>query len=297
MKLPDFRSNVRMNALREAMGIPHDQFGSLAVEIAPGRLTLDELRKLTSGDGIDVDFKELTILPDGTLAYKDSRVLLYIRDHHLFSGEFNAPKYHFFNCRTLVWMRETRRIDRYVVATEVTGSFRINIIENRQKKSEHHKLSVCQNCLDGKAFDGFSLQSSKQDRDRFVEEFLPDRFFAVYPRSLIEIGNQQSAATAPLNDYPENWGVISRNARNSANWTCSVCGLILKVHKKKYLHVHHRNGVRSDVRPENLQVLCLGCHAEEPQHQMKSSPVYKEFIKATGWRRVNARTGLHRAKK
>ena len=32
------------------------------------------------------------------------------------------------------------------------------------------------------------------------------------------------------------------------------------------MHCHHRNGVITDNRPENLQALCLLCHAKQPAH-------------------------------
>jgi hypothetical protein len=43
-------------------------------------LTALELERLTSQDGLDISLDDLKVLEDGTLAYKDSRVLLYIRD-------------------------------------------------------------------------------------------------------------------------------------------------------------------------------------------------------------------------
>src|SRR5690606_44249 len=142
MKLPDFFSSAALNALRQGMGIPPDRYGSFNINIDPGKLTPGELNKLTTGEGIDVKFEELTILPDGTLAYKDSRVLVYIRDHHAYQGEIKPPRYHFFNCRTLGEMRRNKRIDKYVVATETTGTFEINIIEGNQTRSERRKLNV-----------------------------------------------------------------------------------------------------------------------------------------------------------
>lgn len=285
MKLPDFLRNTAMNALRADMGIPPDQFGSFRAEVEPGRLTLEELDKLTSGQGIDINFGDLTVLPDGTLAYKDSRVLLYIRDHHARQGEITPPKYHFYNCRTLTMMRRSQRFERYVVATETTGTFYINIIENNIRKSERYKLGVCQNCLHELPFEGFSLTKPRYERLRYVADFLPERFFSLFPRSLIIAIPTHTAITAPLNTYPENWGEISRAARQAANWTCPKCKLALAVHKKKYLHVHHRDGVKSNNVPSNLEVLCLGCHAEEPQHQsMKNTPVYKDFLRDTGWK-------------
>lgn len=32
------------------------------------------------------------------------------------------------------------------------------------------------------------------------------------------------------------------------------------------IHCHHINGVKSDNRRENLQVVCAECHSEKPDH-------------------------------
>jgi hypothetical protein len=42
--------------------------------------------------------------------------------------------------------------------------------------------------------------------------------------------------------------------------------------------VHHINGLKSDDSPENLRVLCIGCHAEQPSHgHMRSMPDYRSY--------------------
>jgi hypothetical protein len=128
MKLPDFYDFEALNDVKRRMGIPRDVYGSLRVEVEPGRLTESELIGLTDGSGLDVHFDELTILPDGTLAYKDSRVLLHIRDVHAVSNDQGLPKYHVFNCSTLLTMNASGRFDRYVISTTVDGTFSIRII-------------------------------------------------------------------------------------------------------------------------------------------------------------------------
>jgi hypothetical protein len=126
MKLPDFFKFEPLNRLRSRMGIADGQYGSFSAEIDASRLTLDELDRLT-GDGIDIYFNELTVLPDGTLGYKGNRVLLYIKDVHVYGDQESEPRYHLFNCATLVNMTQSGRFERYVISTKSNGEFRINL--------------------------------------------------------------------------------------------------------------------------------------------------------------------------
>jgi hypothetical protein len=187
MKLPDFFKFEPLNKLKERMGIAADVYGPFTPNIEPARLieierlTETERNHLDSGEGIDVSFDELTILEDGTLAYKDTRVLLYIRDWHIIEGQLRERRYHVSNCTTLQQMTENGRFDRYVIAAEVTGVFKVNIISDGNCKPERRRLSVCQYCLDSLAFDGFSFQWPRKKKGDFVGKFTPDRFFRSIP--------------------------------------------------------------------------------------------------------------------
>ncbi len=89
MKLPDFIKFEPLNFLRRQMGLGENEFTPLTITVRPSELTSSELELLSSGEGIEVSFEDLTILHDGTLAYKDSRVLLYIRDVHVHGDRRN----------------------------------------------------------------------------------------------------------------------------------------------------------------------------------------------------------------
>jgi hypothetical protein len=281
MKLPDFFKFESLNGLKARMGIPHDVYGSFSLEIDPGRLTPEELDRLT-GEGLDVYFNELTILPDGTLAYKDSRVLLYIRDVHIYGHQESEPRYHLFNCTTLLEMSQKKRFDRYVISTKINGIFKLNIIKkSKVKTSEDRRLSVCQNCLDGLGFKGFNLQRmNKKTRGKFVAEFVPDHFFEQYPRSLHVKKTKYDSETAPRNEYPSDFPKLSERLRRENGWQCQKCKQNLLPYLRQYLHVHHINGDRSDNTPQNLKILCIACHAKEPNHShMRNAPAYAEFIR------------------
>jgi hypothetical protein len=121
----------------------------------------------------------------------------------------------------------------------------------------------------------------KSDKKRFVAEFTPDDFFKVYPRSFHAAKPRYNSDTAPLNEYPADFLEISQRLRQGNGWQCQNCGQILSAqHLRKYLHVHHVNGNRSDNTRQNLKILCVACHADEPHHShMRKSAAYAEFIK------------------
>ncbi len=155
MKLPEFKKFPPFLRLKWQMGLAHSAEGTIVIEKPRHILTSEELDVLISGEGIDVSFDEITILSDGTFGYKDSRVLVYIRDVIKYGNrrKEHDPRYHVMNCITLQTMRANGRFQRYVVAAELSGKFKINIIEGgRVIRSEKKRLLVCQNCLDGLGF-------------------------------------------------------------------------------------------------------------------------------------------------
>src|SRR5262245_43017701 len=116
MKLPNFYNFEPLNRLRQRMGIAASTFGDLTVLVDAGRLTAFELEKLTSLDGLDISIEDLRFLEDGTLAYKDSRVLLYIRDVTVYPGRQTEPRYQLAKCATLIEMQKKKKFaTRYVV--------------------------------------------------------------------------------------------------------------------------------------------------------------------------------------
>jgi hypothetical protein len=77
MRLPDFTDDAGLIALRRSMGAVAP--GSFFPSYRPDQLTFAELEQLAT-DGKDVSIDNVAVLEDGTLSYKDSRVLVYIRD-------------------------------------------------------------------------------------------------------------------------------------------------------------------------------------------------------------------------
>lgn len=272
-KLPDFLNWSSLNALRQEMKAP------LSISFSLTTLQPDSslAEKLLSGIH-EIDLNEVQVHNDGTLFYNNKRVLLHIRD---ILPAAEMPKYHMTNCQSLDSMRKSRRFDRYVVANRDTGEFIVNIISSGEKNLTV-KLDVCQNCLDRIQWRGFSRQTmSSGERRRRVADFSLAEFFGEYPRDLITAKPRYTSATAPLNDYPEHWQQLSLEVRRKRHFTCESCSRSFKPDESRFLHVHHRNGLKYDNSHSNLEVLCIICHAEQPMHgHLKAHPDYKTLVKA-----------------
>lgn len=279
MKLPDFFSFAPLNELRREMSIPDGYYRDFEVTVRPG-VTREELDALTSGDGIEIAIDQLTFLPDGTLGYKDRRIFLYIRDVHS-HGRFSDPRYHFANCDKLQEMASRGRFEqRYVIAAEATGEFKVNYISNGAVRPERKRLSVCQYCLGKISFEGFDPQWPRPKRHAVVSAFTPETFFALYPRTFHTALPRYESEDAPIDTYPSDFDELSRNLRASRHWKCENCpSTFAAPHLRKYLDVHHVNGDRRDSDLGNLRVLCVVCHSTQPNHgHMRSTPRYRECL-------------------
>lgn len=248
MNLPDFFKFQPFNNLRKQLNAKIIEDIEV-VEI--NSLTEDEISKLT-GIGLDISIGDVEVLQDGTLAYKNARVVLYIRDWTYHKG---FPKFHVSNCKTLKDMREKGRVARYVVASRNDGIFNVNILnkDTNNFDNKNLELSVCKNCLNNI---NWSEISSKP--------FNLDIYFQKFSKFLIQ-GNHKKDYEALINDYADNWRELSYKLRDENNWKCQKCGKDC-INNKNFLHVHHINGLKNDNSKINLKILCKICHSQEPNH-------------------------------
>ncbi len=259
--------------------------GDLSLEANKSRLTVDDLTRLIEG-GIDVtDLEDVRVLVDGTLAYKDKRVVLYIRDltnygHRSNDGALAMPRFHVSDCEWLKKMRAQRRMGRYVVAANPTGRFRINVLDSGgATQTSMEALKVCQYCLGKLGVEGFSHDWDRARRAKVVDSFSVKKFFRLWPRDLVNAEGIGDEATAPLNDYSGSFGQVAAAEKERVNYCCQQCGRDLSVRGlREYLHAHHINGVKFDNKRENIRVLCIACHAQQPGHgHMFTLPSYIKF--------------------
>ena len=273
MKLPDFRKSEKFNNLKKHMGIPIDVYGSYDVGMQVPLI----IKQLALPTGVAIDsLKDISVTEDGTLLSGNNRIILYIKDVSDFE-----PRFHMANCTTLQKMRDNNQIKKYSATQCETGEFEVYILKNNRAIPSNKRLSVCQNCLAVLSYKGFSM--SEWDRTKRIKEvsgFSIKEFFQIYPKSL-HVHSVDDADKRPANIYSSDWKSISYKIREYAGWTCQSCNIILaSVEKRRFLHVHHIDGVKSNNKNSNLRVLCIKCHAEQPNHQhMLKDSAYVAFIK------------------
>jgi hypothetical protein len=85
--------------------------------------------------------------------------------------------------------------------------------------------------------------------------------------------------------YTLNWEKISRAYRKDKDYTCEKCGIkIENSYDKRFIHTHHKNGNKLINRKDNLECLCVLCHANsDERHEQnfdkkRMQPELKTFI-------------------
>ena len=263
MKLSfDFR------ALEEAVRA----MGAEPIDFEPGVLVepLDPIdAALEVGLEIEID---AVVSDGGLLSYEGRQVLLYIQDQgrkitETLEDGGKGRKFHVATCQTLVEMKEKGRFQRYVATNRLDGVFFVSGVdfETGAVVEGEARLRVCRNCLKRLNYRDYR-NSPQRQKNLMVTNFSIGEFFETYA-SFFRFLPRRRAGPGSSEHYTPDWPRIAGELKARADFTCSdpSCRVNLQEHKN-LLHVHHRDGVKNNNRPENLEVLCAACHRSRPMH-------------------------------
>jgi hypothetical protein len=158
---------------------------------------------------------------------------------------FDFPKFHITNCQTVLGQRSRGQFDgRYFWHNSNTVT-----IEDRANGQVHENtnLDLCGYCrnqssiIDYSDTEGFFSFLDQQEQENFNEEVEVDIF-----------------------GYTLDWQQLSREFRKEKEYTCESCGIkVENPSDRRFIHVHHKNGNKLNNRRNNLECVCVLCHANK----------------------------------
>lgn len=171
-----------------------------------------------------------------------------------FFFSFKEYKFHFKWCKTLEEMSNKGRSDRYRAKYDIC-----NPLFNINDETSTKQLRVCKNCCN-EFPEVYSLFNSKSNN--IESTFKMSVFFNKFGK----VNLSKSTHPGGKDDYNRDWTKYSTKIKEEAAWQCNDCRGNYKNNRSK-LHVHHKNGVKSDNIRNNLEVVCYACHAKKPGHE------------------------------
>jgi hypothetical protein len=267
-----------LRRLVEACGATPAIWKSGAGEVFPLKIVPITI-EITSLSDVEVDRETGLFLLD------NRPVFLYIKGQRypesvLIDNPGRGYKFHFSECSTIEKMKQEERFERYVLTHRSDGKFKVifNDYSSGKDKEGEISLRVCQNCLSKINYKKFNEWEYAKKME-IVKGFFPGEFFETYSTCFSRLP-ARSGDLPGKEGYPDQWNEISLAIRESRGWRCQSCGIDCSAPgDRHFLHVHHRNGVRSDVRAENLVALCVACHGKQFGHGgMKINPASLERI-------------------
>jgi hypothetical protein len=199
---------------------------------------------------IRTDFKKA--YQEGRIEFRDDGIYL-INDGHEYRGymfidlyyvSYNGgpekfPRFHLVKCETIRSFIESGRFNqRYIWSNSET-----NDVTDKQSKKlyENEVLQLCSYCRK-------EISNQIDDTIDFFED--------------LDTSVLTEEVQVDINGYPKGWSRISRSYKEKSGCKCESCLIEpLDTIHKRWWHVHHIDGDKTNISKTNLSCLCIICHA------------------------------------
>lgn len=155
-------------------------------------------------------------------------------------SQYNSmPRFHLTRCNTIEKLFSSGFGSLYKWSNN-----KLNDITDRDINEIHkdQKLQLCSNCQE-------TIIGIINTEDFF------DTLDTEEPQEIVDV-------EVDIFGYTLNWEKISRAYRKEKDYTCEKCGIkIENSYDKRFIHTHHKNGNKLINRKDNLECLCVLCHA------------------------------------
>lgn len=217
-------------------------------------IQVDDVSGYKPIEGIDVGIRDIRDnisfeQPSGIIIYTDEKGqkhqgFMYMRNYDL-ELHPEGPVMHTCKCRTLE--EYDIKFFRFAETAQVL------VYDKSTRSDVLRTLRPCKNC---------KVALANNPTLRRVNSSVD------FAALIAEINREQAVNLAKDSDvdvfgYTRNWHEISEKIRSERNYKCEKCGIqITNTFDRQYIHVHHKNGIKTDNSERNLQCLCIDCHSK-----------------------------------
>ncbi len=198
MELIDFKEFEPFNQLRKKIGT--DEFGFFELFDPAIHLTGSERSDLEN-HGLLLRPKNIRVLPDRTLAIKNSRVLAYIPDESWYRLHREYPTYHLALCSQLEGLIAEYPAQEVLVTTKIADDYKLlKIRSSGEVGTASHGLVVCKHCLHVLRYRDYDEYRNRRRgySQRVLNDFSLREFYRFYQQYPLSFGKSSGSDSPDL---------------------------------------------------------------------------------------------------